>query len=482
MAAIGIDFGTSNCCAYVADAHSVTAVPLDGEHLTLPSVVFTARRDVAMRQVEQQEFEQRLRGARNEQARARADGGVVLSDAELEKVVLDALQREAQSEAQRAYWDQSFFSMLEGDQAMIFGRPALGAYFADPLSGVLVKSPKSFLGSDMDEKRLDRFEDIITIMLQHIRHKAETATGRKLTRTILGRPVQYHGTRGEEANTQALDVMLRAAARAGFTEAEFELEPLAAAYEYERSLKAGQVVLVVDVGGGTTDCVMVRLGPELAGKPDRSDDILGVSGDRIGGTDFDESLAWRALMPAFGKDTLLRSGLPLPQDLLHDAISIRSVPAQTRFANGEYRLEQLVHQSAVPELVERMITVHALQLQHRLVHSAEAAKIGLSVQDQLPVDLGFVESGLALEVQASLFEAATERHVDKVRALARAAVDAAGVKPDLVFVTGGMAMSPLITRVIPAIVGAGVPIRSGEMLGTVGRGLGLCAQRRFCLR
>ena len=479
MAAIGIDFGTSNCCAYVASAGQVTPVALDGDQLTLPSVVFTARQEVAQRQVEQFEFERRLKSARTDQARARSDGGVVLGDAELERVVLEALQREAQGEANRAYWDQSFFSMLEGEQAMIFGRPALRAYFADPLSGVLVKSPKSFLGSDMDDRRLARFEDIITIMLQHIRQKAETASGLTLTRTILGRPVQYHGTRGEEANTQALDVMLRAAARAGFTEAEFELEPLAAAYEYEHSLQAEQVVLVVDVGGGTTDCVMVRLGPQRAEQGDRSCDILGVSGDRVGGTDFDESLAWRALMPAFGKDTLLKSGLPLPQDLLHDAISIRSVPAQTRFANGEYRLEQLIRQSAVPERIGRMLTVHGLQLQHRLVHSAEMAKIALSDQRDVPVSLAFVEDGLALEVPDSLFRAATERHVAKVQDLAREAVNAAGVRPDLVFVTGGMAMSPIITEVIPDIVGATVPIRSGEMLGTVGRGLGLCALRRF---
>jgi hypothetical chaperone protein len=96
--------------------------------------------------------------------------------------------------------------------------------------------------------------------------------------------------------------MKHAASRAGFKDIRFELEPLAAAYKYESTITKNQTILVIDVGGGTTDCVMIRIDPNHVNNPNRETDVLGVSGDRVGGTDFDEKLAWHALMPEFGKD------------------------------------------------------------------------------------------------------------------------------------------------------------------------------------
>ena len=52
MTVIGIDFGTSNCAAHVAtDNGEIIAIPLEGDELLLPSVVFSARREVALGRV-----------------------------------------------------------------------------------------------------------------------------------------------------------------------------------------------------------------------------------------------------------------------------------------------------------------------------------------------------------------------------------------------------------------------------------------------
>jgi hypothetical protein len=46
--------------------------------------------------------------------------------------------------------------------------------------------------------------------------------------------------------------------------------------------------------------------------------------------------------------------------------------------------------------------------------------------------------------------------------------------------TGGMAISPIVNKAIKDIVGTDIPIiKSSDMLGTVGEGLGLCAKRIF---
>jgi len=387
----------------------------------MPSVVFTARREVAMRQVEQ------LRGNAPQGASTQIDR------------------------------DFSFFSMMADGNAIIFGNPALRAYFEDPLGGVLVRSPKSFLGSDIHADHLARFEEIVSGMLQHIKAMAELIHGGAVTKAVIGRPVLYHGTRGEEGNSQAMEVMARAAARAGFVDFCFELEPVAAAYEYETAIISEQKLLVVDVGGGTKDCVVMRVNPAFAGKADRLADILGVSGDRIGGNDFEEALAWASVMPLFGKNTVTQDGRPLPHSPVHDAMSIRNLPAQTRFARSAEAIEECMQQSASPEKWAPLLKLNQQHLQYRVVHS--------------------VERGLSATVERDGLAEATERLVSKVRSLVSEAIEASQTHPDVVFLTGGMAQSPLIKEAVSGLIDATVPLRSGDMLGNVG--LGLSAGRRF---
>jgi hypothetical chaperone protein len=477
LASLGIDFGTSNCTAYVADQGQVIPVVLDGDDYAMPSVVFTARREIAVRQIEDGEFDRRLRKARAEQAGG--GDGAVLNDAELERVIRDAMRRESLNEAQKAYWDQSFFSMLENGQAIIYGNAALRAYFSDPLGGVLVRSPKSFLGSDIHESHLSRFEDIVTAMLGHIKRRGEMLSGSDISTAVMGRPVRYHGTRGDQGNNQALQIMARAADRAGFKDVRFVLEPVSAAYEYETAIAAEQKLLVIDVGGGTTDCVVMRIGPERRMRKDRLDDILGVSGDRIGGTDFDEALAWSALMPAFGKNSVASDGRPLPHSLVHDAVSIRNLPAQIRFAKAENDIRELMGRAKEPEKWARLLSINREQLQYRLVHSAEQGKISLTRQEASEIPLDYVERQLKVCIDRAVFADATDRLVGKVRSLAREAITAAACKPDVVFLTGGMAYSPVVSAAVAELLGNDIPIRSGDMLGSVGRGLGLAAQRSF---
>jgi hypothetical protein len=42
-----------------------------------------------------------------------------------------------------------------------------------------------------------------------------------------------------------------------------------------------------------------------------------------------------------------------------------------------------------------------------------------------------------------------------------------------------MAISPIVSDAVADVVGKNVRLQSSDMLGTVGKGLGLCAQRVF---
>ncbi|STJ79909.1 chaperone [Escherichia coli] len=90
-------------------------------------------------------------------------------------------------------------------------------------------------------------------------------------------------------------------------------------------------MLVVDIGGGTTDCSLLLMGPQWRSRLDREASLLGHSGCRIGGNDLDIALAFKNLMPLLGMGGETEKGIALPilpwwnavaiNDVLHRVIS-----------------------------------------------------------------------------------------------------------------------------------------------------------------
>ena len=421
---LGIDFGTSNCTAYAQDAQGrVVPVPLEGDETLLPTVAFASW---------------------------------------------------GEDDDHRPAADRTFLSAARRG-TVLFGTPALQAYIADPLAGTLVRSPKAFLGSDLPPGYVPVFTDVIARILVHIRQRAEAFTGATFTRAVVGRPVHYNGVLGARGDQQAIAMMEAALQVAGFAEWSFVAEPVAACLKFEQALEQETVVLVVDVGGGTTDCAVVRARPAGSTRQSRAEDVLGFSGDRVGGTDFDQSLAWGAFMPLFGRGLSTKDGRPLPHGVLADAVSTRSMPAQLRFRAAGREIADLLRSVDDTVPLERLARLHRDQNQHRLVRSAELAKIGLSDAQACEADLHYVEAGLAVTVQRALYEDACRPSLDKIEQLVVEARQAAGVEPKQVFVTGGMGMSPPVQARLRRVLGADVPVEKTGALTSVGAGLGIVA-------
>jgi len=181
-----------------------------------------------------------------------------------------------------------------------FGRAAVAAY-VDGIDGRLMRSMKSILGSSLVEQTTDigsgrgvRFLDVVATYLAHLRGCAEAATGATVTRAVIGRPVFFvDDDPARDAKAQA--ALRQAAARAGFAQIEFQYEPIAAAFDYEQNVTSEQKVLVADIGGGTSDFSVVRIGPGRAARADRKADILANHGVHIAGTDFDRRIELAAI-------------------------------------------------------------------------------------------------------------------------------------------------------------------------------------------
>ncbi len=481
----GIDFGTSSCSIGVWQSKGPVLLPLEDQSNQLPSALYTSRPNVRIEEIDTFELEKRVVDVKRRHAgelkKAREEKRTFkeISDAELENIERGVMRREIAERAKNIYESLTISQALYADTEVVFGEAAIRRHIQDPLSGYFIRSPKSFLGAEIKHQHVELFSEVITRILAFIKANAEKSTQVEIRNIVLGRPVNFHG-RGDEGNAQAVGILERAAVAAGFKNVEFLMEPIAAALDFERSMSINLVVLVLDAGGGTTDCSMVKLGPSYIQSSERKDTILGYAGDRIGGTDLDIKLALRKIMPHFGKDSLLNNGLPIPNTLFWNAISINDVNAQAKFlADSTGReIASFLAQTADKKKVRRLQNLHKSKLMVRLNRSAELAKIHLSDTDSIKLPLRYIEPGFVIPISRNDLRESIERELDVFLSLMKEVEKQAGVKPDIVYVTGGTAKSPIVQEWIRSNY-KNVEIVVGDAFGSVASGLTTWAHRIY---
>ena len=362
-----------------------------------------------------------------------------------------------------------------------FGLASLKQYIDDPEEVYFVKSPKSFLGaSGLKPQQVAVFEDLVCSMMLHIRQQAQSQLQETIEQAVIGRPINFQGLGGDEANTQAVGILQRAAQRAGFRDVVFQYEPVAAGLDFEASLSEEKRVLVVDIGGGTTDCSVLLMGPQWRTRHDREQSLLGHSGCRVGGNDLDIALAFKSLMPLLGMGGETEKGIALPILPWWNAVAINDVPAQTDFyssANGRL-LRDLARDARDAEKVALLYKVWQQRLSYRLVRSAEESKIALSESAQIDTRLPFISDTLATAISQDRLEAALNQPLTRILEQVQLALENSSEKPDVIYLTGGSARSPLIKKALAEQL-PGIPVAGGDDFGSVTAGLARWAQVVF---
>ena len=373
-----------------------------------------------------------------------------------------------------------------------FGRAAVAAY-VDGVDGRLMRSMKSVLGSSLIEQTTDvggravRYLDVVAGYLRHLKARAEAATGGPVTRAVIGRPVFF--VDDDPARDAAAQRALESAARqAGFTAIEFQYEPIAAAFDYERSVDVEQIVLVADIGGGTSDFSVVRVGPRRALAPDRKGDILANHGVHIAGTDFDRRIELASMLAELGYGAYgpaAAGALPreVPSAVYFDLATwhlINTVYNPLRVAE----LRQMRAFYANPKHHDRLLKVVVDRLGHGLLAQAEAAKIAVSAGGEARIDLAQVEPGLVLDLTEAAASSSLQADVGRIVAAARSTVAQAGLEAsriDALYFTGGSTGLQMLTRRLAEAFGSARVVR-GDRYASVATGLGLHAQRRYGAR
>jgi hypothetical chaperone protein len=389
---------------------------------------------------------------------------------------------------------------LEGDTALIpsavffeaedrynlrFGADAVVAY-VQQVDGRLFRALKTILGSALIEEAttLGKYKiplaDVVQIFVRHLKVKAEAFLEREITAVVHGRPVRFVDD-DDAADWRAERMLEEIARKVGFREIAFVYEPIAAAYHYEQGVRGEELVLVADIGGGTSDFSVIRIGPGRRDRAGRKEDILACAGVRVGGTDFDAEISLEAIMPLLGRGSpLLEKGMTMPNALYRELATWATINFTYTYRN-EREVAQLLREAREPEKVRRLAKTLHERLGHRLAFAAEAAKIALSESEDCPIPLDFLEPGLAAAATQAGLGRAIGRGVERIHRAAAGCIAAAGLKPaaiETIFFTGGSSRVPAVRRAVRRAAPAARPAAGSDLL-SVALGLTQEARRRF---
>ena len=418
---IGFDYGTANCSVALMRENTPQLLTLENGSALLPSMLCAPTREAVSEWL-----------YRHHDVPTHSDENQAL----LRRAI--AANRDEDIEVLR--------------NSVQFGLASLHQYVEDPEEVYFVKSPKSFLGaSGLKPQQVALFEDLVCAMMLHIKLQAESQLPEQIDQAVIGRPINFQGLGGDDANAQA-----------------------------QGTLSEEKRVLVVDIGGGTTDCSLLLMGPQWRKRADRQQSLLGHSGCRIGGNDLDIALAFKCLMPLLGMGGETEKGTALPILPWWNAVAINDVPAQSDFystANGRL-LNDLLRSARDADKVALLLKVWRQRLSYRLVRSAEESKIALSSAASVETALPFIQDELATAIAQQGLEAALDQPLTRIMEQVQLALDSSQTTPDVIYLTGGSARSPLIKKALTAQL-PGIPLAGGDDFGSVTAGLARWAQVVF---
>jgi hypothetical chaperone protein len=372
----------------------------------------------------------------------------------------------------------------------LYGSAAIAAY-VEGTEGRLMRSMKSILGSTLVERRTDlggghsvAYLDVVAGYLRQLKEQAQAHQGTPIEHVVLGRPVFF--VDDDPARDAKAQAALESAARAvGFAEVQFQYEPIAAALDYEQRATAEQLVLVADIGGGTSDFSLVRVGPDRRQRTERRGDILANHGVHAAGTDFDRHIELACILPTCGYKSLGpsergRRAREVPSAVYFDL-------ATWHLINTVYLPQRLAELAGMrgfygdTRLHDRLMTVAEQRLGHALAAQAEQAKIEVADGGHARIALDAIEAELAVAVTHERAMEAVTVDLERVVSAARETLRQAGLAHDAVdvlYLTGGSTgLSPLVQR-LAAVCPSALLVR-GDRFASVAQGLGLHAQRCF---
>ncbi len=381
------------------------------------------------------------------------------------------------------------------DDSVSYGRAALQTYLQG-YEGRLMRSMKSLLGTDLMDGQTEvqgralPFRSLLGYFIGEMKRRAEQDAGQTFSHAVFGRPVHFVDD-DTQADQKAQATLEQIALAAGFHEISFQFEPIAAAFDYESRIDKEELVLIVDIGGGTSDFSLVRLAPERVCQFDRSADILGNGGVHVGGTDFDKYLSLGHLMPLLGMGGRLSgrqgSHTEVPSRYYFNLATWHTI--NLNYTQKIWReLNDVFRDATNADLrlrFARLLSLIAQRDGHWLALKAEEGKIMLSDQPSIALPLERLQDKdghvCSLELDQAGFLDSVSHLITQVAQAVTGVLRDSGLQReqiDTIFFTGGSSGVCGLRQHIAAMLPRARAVE-GDLFGSIGTGLGLDAFRKY---
>jgi hypothetical chaperone protein len=360
------------------------------------------------------------------------------------------------------------------------GQDAIDQYVQNRMNGRFMKSIKKVLPnkSFVDTRignRMYKAEDLVALILIHLKTLADEFLSENVKTAVIGRPVVFDEDTDKDTLAQ---VRLEKAARiAGFEEIHFQLEPIGAAYTYERQIEKSELVLVADFGGGTSDFSLMKLDPEAKSLVNRKNDIIGQGGIYIGGDNFDSDIMWHKGTPHFGRGVKEEFTPGKPLDLPLSYFQNICSWEKMNFLDTlrmKLNIEKSYQYSGKDYRVKNLQTLVAENLGYSFFKEIEKAKIELTHEEN--AGLVFKNHGIDVEETISLVEFENEiiaQNLTKIEAYLDSFLLEKGISKsdiDVVFMTGGTSLIKPLNQIFKNKFGS-EKLKSGDNFNSVAMGL-----------
>lgn len=291
-------------------------------------------------------------------------------------------------------------------------------------------------------------EELIGMLVEDIKKKAESLLNENIKELTVGRPVFF--SEDPEKDKAAQTRLEEGIKNAGIEKIKFEYEPVGAAkyFIHEKPEVQGNI-LIFDFGGGTLDTTLVNRDKE-------NFKVLVNDGVYIGGDLFNSDIFKNKLGGYFG--TKIKWGdkkQPMPSRFINALESWFSIPNLNN-AEDIMILEDIKRQCDDPDAIDRLFYLIKTNLSFEIYETIEIAKKQLSSQNESVILYKDGLIDLNIKITKEEFEKIIKPRMDEIRETIMRTLKKGGLKPDevsAVVATGGSSSLPIVKIVLSDIFG-----------------------------
>jgi hypothetical chaperone protein len=319
-------------------------------------------------------------------------------------------------------------------------------------NGRLLQSVKTALRDPRYEGTMifDRYytiDELIAIVLQAMKARAESQFEEPCDSVVLGRPVRFSDD--PAVTLRAEEILFRAARFAGFKDITFQMEPIAAAHLYHRQAPRRQLAFVFDFGGGTLDLTVIQVGGQ------QPPHVIATRGVLVGGDDLDRRIM-TSLLPYFGAGAKVDGGADFPPEYLDQLHTWQTMPDLSR-PEPLSKIRHFQKTSNHPAAMRALETLVTQNVGFSLFREIEQTKKALTSNLMARLEFQHEHIRIRERVLRRDFEELIAPELAEVRADIIRVLEDAGTRPeqiDVVLRTGGTSLVPAYVNMLEEIFGS----------------------------